>query len=102
MCWWAFATALLYIAAVFIVLFCDTRADLVKPTNQLTMWGWLKSWIKHTAMYRFLWQLLLSCWTLLWMLLRSFGSWFKYMVQPKKPPDPNYFRRKRYQEMLLY
>ena len=102
MCWWAFATALLYIAAVFIVLFCDTRAELVKPTNQLTMWGWLKSWIKHTAMYRFLWQLLLSCWSLVWMLLRSFGSWFQYMVQPKKPPDPNYLRRKRYQEMLLY
>ena len=107
MCWWAFATALLYIAAVFIVLFCDTRAELATPFHKLTMWGCLKSWIKQTAAYRFVWQILSMIWSLTltvgWHILRISGRWLYSLTKPrKKPPDPNYWRRKRYKETLLY
>ena len=102
MCWWATVTALLYIAAVFIVLFYDTRAELSLAHHELQWWGYLRSWIKQTAMYRFVWQVLTLLWTLLCAVLGRMWTWLEHAVQPREPPDPHELRRRRYREQLLY
>ena len=101
-CWRAVLTALLYMAAIIIVLFCDTRAELHSHRPSTSMWGYLKSWIKQAAFYHFICELLHGILTLVWGTLTTLWSWVPPLSKPRGPPDPHAARRRRYKEALMY
>ena len=106
LCWWAFLTALLYVAAIIFVLFCDTRGESYQPPPAPSMWGYLKSWIKSAAFYRLLLQLLQFTCTLVHTIVTHIWSWVPPLSKPRGPPDPDNIRghraRIRYKEALMY
>ena len=89
-------------AAIFIVLFLDTRTEPRTPRHQLSWWGYYKSWIKDTAMCHSLLTLLGWVWTLTCAACMRIWSWVPPILSPRRPPDRQARRRRRFQETLLY
>ena len=100
LCWWAFLTALLYVAAIIFVLFCDTRGESYQPPPAPSMWGYLKSWIKSAAFYRLLLQLLQFTCTLVHTIVTHIWSWVPPLSKPRGPPDPDNIRGHRARNSL--
>ena len=89
-------SAILYAAAIIIVLFHDTPTDLYVEyvPSKATWWGYLKSWIKTAAANHFVIICLSTLWSILTTLLFSLGTLLRWAF-PKKPPDLQARRLKR-------
>ena len=94
--WWLWLTIVMYAAAVIIVFFYDTRADLYPgryvPKTDVSWWGYLWSWIKQAAGSHFVLSTLSLFWT--WTCF-IFGKVF-----PMKPLDLQAHHRKRLQDAM--